>query len=163
MASRAAFLEQCARPALMEGKTVMSDRLDLSTIFYQTVEMKHKLIERYGLTTDTAKQVMAFHKKVNEINRNSAEDIPLRYVIMDADDAVLNQRRPKSATDRFESRDKGFQKDMRNFYRQYAGANRNNPDVRVVNSNDPIGSVELDSLIDWMVNDAVICPAKITA
>jgi dTMP kinase len=162
MASRTEFLEQRVRPALLAGETVLCDRLDLSTIFYQTVVMKYKLIDRYGISTDTAKQVMAFHKKVNEISRDSHGDIPLRYIIMDADDQVLNDRRPRSATDRFESQEKGFQKDMRSFYRQYAGANRNNPDVRVVNSNSPIGTPELDALIDWIQNDDVVLPTKIT-
>jgi len=162
MASRTEFLEQRVRPALLAGETVLCDRLDLSTIFYQTVVMKYKLIDRYGISTDTAKQVMAFHKKVNEISRESAEDIPLRYIIMDADDEVLNARRPMSATDRFESRDKAFQKDMRSFYRQYAGANRNNPAVRVVDGTRPLTEDALDALIDWVVEAEEVCPTKIT-
>lgn len=163
MASRTAFLEERVRPALLSGMSVICDRLDLSTIFYQTVMMKHTLIERYGMNTDTAKQVMTFHKKVNEISRESAEDIPLRYIIMDADDEVLNDRRPNSATDRFESQDKGFQKDMRSFYRQYAGANRNNPDVKLINSNDPVDALDLDAIIDWILEEEAVCPIKITA
>lgn len=163
MASRTTYLEQRVRPALLEGRTVLCDRLDLSTIFYQTVMMKHTLIERWGIHTDTAKQVMAFHKKVNEISRGSAEDLPMRYIIMDADDEILNNRRPQSATDRFESQGRGFQKDMRSFYRQYAGANRNNPDVRVVNSNTEIGESELDAIIDWIVQEEAVCPTKLTA
>lgn len=163
MASRTAFLEERVRPALLAGKTVICDRLDLSTIFYQTVEMKHKLIERYGISTDTAKQVMAFHKKVNEISRESAEDIPLRYIVMDAPDEVLNARRPQSATDRFESREKGFQKDMRSFYRQYTGAKKNDPDVRLVDGSEPLSPEAVDELIDWIVEDAVESPIKLTA
>jgi thymidylate kinase len=125
--------------------------------------MKQTLIERYGMTVDTAKQVMAFHKKVNEISRESAEDIPLRHIIMDADDAILNERRPKSATDRFESQEKGFQKDMRSFYRQYSGANRNNPDVMLVDSSAPLTDDELDDIVDWIVEEEAVCPTKITA
>lgn len=163
MASRTEFLEQRVRPALMAGRSVIVDRLDLSTIFYQTTMMKHTLIERWGVSVETTRQVMAFHKKVQEISRDSAEDLPMRYIVMDADDDVLNERRPQSATDRFESQDKGFQKDMRSFYRQWAGAKRNDPDVRTVNSNSEIGVGELDSIIDWMVEESIVSPIKLMA
>lgn len=162
-ASRENFLEQCARPALLEGKTVLCDRFDLSTIFYQTAMMKQDLVERYGITTDTAKQVLTFHKKANEIIRGGAEDISLRYLVMDADDEVLDGRRPHNPSDRFEAMDASFQKDMRGFYRQYAGANRFNRNVRVVNTNHPIGGSELDAIIDWIIDEEVACPTKITA
>lgn len=163
MASRTEYLETRVRPALLAGRTVICDRLDLSTIFYQTVEMKHSLIERYGISTETAKQVVAFHKKIQEISRNSAEDIPLRYIILDADDEVLNARRPQSATDRFESREKGFQKDMRSFYRQYAQAHANDPDVMSVRGDAPISPEELDDIIDWIIDEEAVCPTKLTA
>lgn len=163
MASRTEYLESRVRPALLAGRTVICDRLDLSTIFYQTVEMKHSLIERYGISTETAKQVVAFHKKIQEISRNSAEDIPLRYIILDADDEVLNARRPQSATDRFESREKGFQKDMRSFYRQYAQAHANDPDVMSVRGDAPISPEELDDIIDWIIDEEAVCPTKLTA
>jgi thymidylate kinase len=163
MASRIAFLEQCVRPALSAGQWVISDRLDLSTIFYQTVMMKHTLIERYGFTADTSKQILAFHKKANEISRAGLEEIPLRYIVLDADDRTLNARRPVSATDRFESQDKGFQRDIRSFYRQYAGANKHNPNVRKVFSDTPLSETDLDALVDWIVEDTVVPLIQLTA
>lgn len=162
MASRTAYLEERVRPAVAQGIMVLCDRLDLSTIFYQTVMMKHNLIERFGRTDAVTKQVMQFHRKVNEISRGSTDGIDVRYIIMDADDMVLDHRRPRAADDRFEAQGAEFQKDMRSFYRQYTGAHANNPNVLTVDSTDPIEALDLDRIIDWIYKEDV-CPTKITA
>lgn len=162
IASRVQLVEERIKPALARGQVVLCDRLDLSTIFYQTAAYKWQLTRKYGNTPEVTKLVSLFHDRVKELNRCVTDDIDLRYVLVDASNATLNQRRPPNMEDRFEMKGESFQKDVRAFYRHYAQTNTNNHFN--IKTDDPTSDKVLNDLITWITEPNVnVCPTKITA
>lgn len=163
VASRIQLIEERVKPALMNGQMVLCDRLELSTIFYQTAGFKWELTRKYGNVPEVSQLVMKFHKRLKEINEGITDDIELRYIITDASNAILNERRPPNMEDRFEMKGETFQKDVRAFYRHHQETHSWDSRIRAVNTDKPLLRQAIDNLIQFSTLEATICPTKVTA
>lgn len=163
VASRIQLMEERVKPALRASQMVLCDRLELSTIFYQTAGFKWQLIRKYGNVPEVTSLVMKFHQRLKEINGGVTDDIELRYIIADASNAVLNERRPPNMEDRFEMKGETFQKDVRAFYRHHVESHSWDSRIRQVNTDQPLLRESIDNLIQFATLEATTCPTKVTA
>jgi dTMP kinase len=163
VASRIQLMEERVKPALMAGQMVLCDRLELSTIFYQTAGFKWELIRKYGNVPEVTSLVMKFHQRLKEINGGVTDDIELRYIITDASNTTLNKRRPPNMEDRFEMKGETFQKDVRAFYRHHAESHSWDSRIRTINTDQPLLHTAISSLIQFATLEATTCPTKVTA
>lgn len=163
VASRIQLVEERVKPALMAGQMVLCDRLELSTIFYQTAGFKWEMTRKYGNTPEVTQLVAKFHQRLKEINTGITDDIELRYIIADASNRTLNERRPPNMEDRFEMKGETFQKDVRAFYRHHQETHAWDKRIRTVNTDQPLLRPMIDSLIEFATLEETTCPTKITA
>lgn len=163
IASRVQLIEELVKPALLKGQIVLCDRLDLSTLFYQTAGYKWSMIRKYGNSSEINKIVLAFYTQVKDLSNNVTNGIDLRYVIADASNEVLNKRRPPNMKDRFEMKEESFQKDVRSFYRHFTESPTWNTTIRPINTDHSTTALEITNLIDWMTQSTQVCPTTITA
>jgi dTMP kinase len=106
LAARAAFVEQVVAPALREGKVVVADRFELSTLAYQGAGR--------GLEVE----------EVERINRFATGGVePAATVLLDLDpvEGARRQRAAGMQQDRMEREDPGFHARVAAAYRDLAG------------------------------------------
>lgn len=105
LASRAAFIRDVVRPALDEGKVVIADRFDLSTMAYQIAG--RRLPERPCL---------------DAIRIAVGDTYPDSYVVLMVDDRVGRQRQKKQGkkADRIESEARRFHRRVLSGYKRFS-------------------------------------------
>ncbi|MFQ5536752.1 MAG: dTMP kinase [Gemmatimonadota bacterium] len=121
LAARAAFVREVVAPALEEGKTVVADRFDLSTLAYQG----------YGRGLPLEKVRVA-----NELATGGL--VPDVYVVLDVpvEQGAKRQERQGKEPDRMEASGPDFHERVR---QGYLALSRSEPRVRVVSG---VGSPE---------------------
>ncbi len=115
LTSRAAFVRDVVRPALAEGKVVVSDRFDLSTLAYQGYGR--------GLAIDEVRRAIRLATGGLEPDLTILLDVPV-------EEGVGRQRRGALAPDRIESEGDAFLRRVRDGYLALADGDAR---VRVVN------------------------------
>jgi dTMP kinase len=106
LAARAAFVEQIVAPALQQGRTVVADRFELSTLAYQGYGR--------GLPLADVRRLNAFA---------TGGLVPDLTVVLDVPDAVGQARRSARGTaDRIEAAGAGFHARVGEAYRLLASA-----------------------------------------
>lgn len=163
IASRIQLIEERIKPAIMAGRHVLCDRLDLSTLFYQTAGYKWSMTRKFGNTSEVNDLVLKFYTHLKQLSAGSVDMIPHRYLILDASDKVLKARRPHNPADRFEMKEETFQKDVRAFYRQFVETHQWDKNVRVQMTNQPISTQEIQEIVEWMTQAEAISPTQLTA
>jgi dTMP kinase len=135
-ASRQQAMDQVIRPALNAGRVVLTDRFELSTLAYQTAKVKFEEVENHGVTQLASHRILQYHKRIHGLNDLMMADIPRVYILVDASDATLTQRR-LGGTDRFESQNEAFFREVRAYYREWYRTHQNDPNVCRVDTDRP--------------------------
>jgi dTMP kinase len=132
LAARAAFVEEVVRPALAEGKIVITDRYSLSTMAYQIAG--RELPKKACLAA---------------IRLAEGGVIPF-YVVLLVSPEVGLQRKTKQgdANDRFAAEDLSFHRRVAAGYRYYGCLNNKRGHASIVLDTEPLSEAEV---LNWVI------------
>ncbi len=131
-ASRAQLVNEVIRPALEEGKLVISDRFYLSTLVYQGVESSRK----HGRLTED---------RLREIVRIGVEDTPPDHIFLLDAPAEVGLARVGNEKDRMEQKGLVFFEEVRQRYLGFADG-MGEEKVSIIDADRPILEVKQDLL-----------------
>ena len=151
LANRTQLVEQVLTHDINNGTIVLIDRWDLSTEIYQTCVYESEQTTHFGIGDEVSQRITDFHQRLHQVIKLTEPSIPRATILLDADDATLDQRRPFNGDDRFERMDHHFKRRLRQKYRiaqprlLYEGA------CYTLNTDHPLTEADYDGLLDFIL------------
>lgn len=150
LASRAEYLDATVKRH--PEQIHLADRLEFSTMFYQGAGVYCSKLDEGRSKTVASVFARRFIQEIVGIGEFLARDHRRKYIMVDAPDAVLNERR-YGGTDRFESQTQRFLDKVRSHYRNAAelGKCRYPTEFYLVDGSKPLTDDDWDDLIRFVL------------